>query len=142
MFVVPLLGAVNTTLGEVADQVKEVSAVVDVYVALMVLDWHTGEGSVKEMTGTGVEVAAVSVMLSMAIEGSLPTPSSLFTQEKPIFTLGLLLAVAGNTRLAADQVPWPEQEAVMADWGMAPRLAQVVPLKYQTLAKSLPTVPR
>ena len=109
---------------------------------MSVLVWHTGEGRVTEITGTGVEVAAVSVISSIATEGSLPTPSSLLIQEKPILTFGLLLADAGKTRLAADQVPCPEQEALIADWGTVPMLAHVVPSKYQTLEKSEPTVPR
>ena len=105
MLVVPLFAALNTTLGEEADQVNVVKEVVDVKLAVIVLERHTGEGNVKEITGTGVEVRADNVILSIATEGSVPTPSSLFFQLKPILTLGLLLAEAGNTILAADHVP-------------------------------------
>src|SRR6185295_3949784 len=38
-----------------------------------------------------------SAISSTANEGSVPTPSSLFSHLKPIFTFGLLLALAGNT---------------------------------------------
>jgi hypothetical protein len=46
-----------------------------------------------------VDEAAVKVISSTAIEGSAPTPSSLFIHRNPIFTFELLFAEEGKVTL-------------------------------------------
>ena len=141
MEVVPLFAALKTTFGEEADQVKLVGVDVEVKLAVMVFDWQTGEGNVKENVIGGVVVVGTErVTSSTATEGSVPAPSSSFCHEKPIFTLALLFAVAGSAMVAAVHFPWPPQP-VLLDCGTTPKFVHVAPLKYQTLAKSVPTAP-
>ena len=110
MFVVPLFTALKTTFGEEADHVKLVGVDVDVSVAVMVLDWQTGDGNVNEKVSGGVVVVGTDkVTSSMATDGSAPLPSSSFSQEKPILTLALLFADAGSAMVAAVHFPWPPQ---------------------------------
>jgi hypothetical protein len=112
--VVPLFTALKTTFGEEADQVKLVGVEVEVKVAVMVFDWQTGEGSVKEnVTGGVVVVGTDKVTSSTAMEGSVPAPSSSFCHEKPIFTLALLSALAGSATVAAVHFPWPPQPVLL-----------------------------
>ena len=53
---------------------------------------------VKAETGGETPPGTVSVISSTAKDGSVPTPSSLFTQRKPIFTLALLLHAGGKAK--------------------------------------------
>ena len=59
----------------------------------------------KDGTGKSAPPGTVSVISSTAKDGSVPTPSSLFTQRKPIFTFGLLLALAGSGTVNAVHNP-------------------------------------
>jgi hypothetical protein len=79
---------------------------------------------------TGVE----SVISSTAKLGSVPTPSTSFTQRKPILTLGLLLAEAGNKMEKAVHLPCPPLQTVVFARGSI--CAQVTPLKYNKVASS------
>lgn len=68
--------------------------------------------AVNAATGAEAE-AEVKVRSSIATEGSVPTPSSLFVQRKPIFTAGLLFAETGKAVAGkAVQRPCPPQPAL------------------------------
>jgi hypothetical protein len=64
------------------------------------------------MLHVGVE-AVDKVISSTANDGSVPTPSSLLTQRKPILIFGLLLADAGNETEYVVQRPWPPQPVLL-----------------------------
>ena len=82
------------------------------------------------------------VISSMATEGSVPTPSSLFFQRKPIFTLATLLQATGNATEYAVHRPCGEQvpNEVMA--GVDKKVHDVpLLIEYSTVIKSLPAIP-
>jgi hypothetical protein len=77
-----------------------------VLVTVMQLSWHTVVAlAVIDATGGPTETGVRRLTLSTANDGSVPTPSSLFTQRKPIFTVALLLAEAGNVTPIVSQRP-------------------------------------
>src|SRR5687768_15240672 len=92
--------------------------------------------AVKDATG-GAPPVTDKVISSMAVEGSAPVPSVLFTQRNPIFTLGLLLAEGGRAIGAmAAHLPCPPVQLVSVFPGSL-NCVQVAPSKYQTVMLSM-----
>jgi hypothetical protein len=83
----------------------------------------------------GLAEETESVISSTAKDGSVPTLSSLFTHLNPIFTFGLLFALAGSTIENAVHRPCGLQDKIVFASGSI--CAQTVPLKYQSVASSV-----
>ncbi len=86
------------------DQVKLSIAPVLVFVKLMQLS-RQGLLLLNVNDGTGAEEDELNDILSIAKEGSVPTPSSLLVQLIPSFTFGLLSALVGNAIVYLSQYP-------------------------------------
>ena len=70
-------------------------------------DWQmvvVDDGVILTVRGVTVDVDA-NLIESIAIDGSNPSPSSLFCHQKPISTLALLFAEAGNKIVLRVQYP-------------------------------------
>ena len=81
---------------------------------------------VKDATGGGGGAAAVlNETLSIAKEGSVPAPSLSFIHRNPIFTFGLLSALAGSVMFCTAQEPWPPPQVVV--FAVLVSRVQVVP---------------